>query len=399
MRHSSIVGNLSETSLNVSDEVGSQFSPRLLFLCAELDNGGAERHWAALIPALARRGAGVRVVAIKGGGRALERLRASGVPIRELGRSGFRSFVALPPLLEEQSASPTAVVTFGYNSHVLGALFSRATGTPQVLNWHRQQGWPMNRVERNAVRLAARSGAGVIAVTNAQCDDLSGLGFRQDRIRVVNNGVARPVEIDVPPASIRARLGLPKEAFIAVLVARLRPEKCISDFIDAIALAKTSLPNLVGIVVGDGPMLGELQRYASSRSASVQFVGYQSDPGAWMLASDVVCLTSRFEALPISLLEATSCGRPCIASDVGGNREIVQSGVNGLLTPAGAAEPVADAIVRLGRNRGLAEAMGREGLRLWREQFDFKVMVERYWSLLRAVHGPPTNWAPATGRL
>src|ERR1700728_1570163 len=71
---------------------------RIVFLCAQLDNGGAERHWAELLPALAQRHIGVRVVALLGGGRALEGLKAEGVPVRELGRTGLASAALLPAL-------------------------------------------------------------------------------------------------------------------------------------------------------------------------------------------------------------------------------------------------------------------------------------------------------------
>jgi glycosyltransferase involved in cell wall biosynthesis len=372
-------------------------SSRLLFLCAELDNGGAERHWAALLPALADLGVGVRVVAIKEGGRALVELRQAGIPIRELGQSGLRSFAALPSLLQERRSDLTAIVTFGYNSHALGAVFSRLTGTPQVVNWHRQQGWPMNPVERNAVRLAARAGAGVIAVTRAQIDDLSMLGFPADRIRVINNGVKAPTMTGLSRSSIRGRLDLDSEGIVALLVARLRPEKRIVDFIDAVALAKERLPDLLGIIVGDGPMLGELERYASDRAAAVRFVGHQRDPAPWMLAADFVCLTSSFEALPISLVEAISCGRPCIATDVGGTREIVENGVNGELTAPEDPASVAASIVRLGEDADLREAMGEASLRRWRNSFSFDTMVDRYARLLGSVKGPPTDWIDPPG--
>jgi Glycosyltransferase Family 4 len=163
---------------------------RIVFLCAQLDNGGAERHWAELLPALAQRQIGVRLVALLGGRRALENLRAEGVPVRELGRDGLTSVLLLPALLAQARAQPSALVSFGYNAHALGALFARITRTPHVVNWHRQAGWPMDTVEANAVRLAGRLGAGAIAVTEAQHPDLLALDFEPQAIHTVANGVA-----------------------------------------------------------------------------------------------------------------------------------------------------------------------------------------------------------------
>jgi glycosyltransferase involved in cell wall biosynthesis len=363
---------------------------RIVFLCAQLDNGGAERHWAELLPALAQRQVGVRLVALLGGGRALESLKAEGVPVRELGRSGLASASLLPALLAEGRAKPSALVSFGYNAHALGALFARITGTPHVVNWHRQAGWPMNAVEANAVRLAGRLGAGAIAVTKAQHPDLLTLGFHPRAIRTVANGV-EPQD-PARRAQERARLHMSPDEFVAVLVARLRPEKRIGDFIAAVARANHSNPRIRGIVVGDGPMADELRERAATQAAPVTFVGHDPEPTRYMIAADVAVLASEFEALPISLLEALSCGRACVATDVGGVREIVEGGHNGFLVGVGEPEAMAQALLRLSGDTDTCAQMGERSLVRWRERFSFAGMVADYARLLTSVTGPPTRW-------
>jgi glycosyltransferase involved in cell wall biosynthesis len=363
---------------------------RIVFLCAQLDNGGAERHWADLLPALAQRQIGVRLVALLGGGRALESLKAEGVPVRELGRSGLASASLLPALLAEGRAKPSALVSFGYNAHALGALFARITGTPHIVNWHRQAGWPMNAVEANAVRLAGRLGAGAIAVTEAQHPDLLALDFDPRAIRTVANGVGA----HDPGRRVqeRTRLDISPDAFVAVLVARLRPEKRIRDFIAAISRASHSDPRIQGIVVGDGPMADELRALATAQAAPVRFVGHDPEPTRYMIAADVAVLASEFEALPISLVEALSCGRPCVATDVGGVREIVEDGHNGLLVPIGEPEAMARALRELSRDATACARMGERSLARWSERFSFSGMVADYTRLLTSVTGPPTRW-------
>jgi glycosyltransferase involved in cell wall biosynthesis len=250
----------------------------------------------------------------------------------------------------------------------------------------------MNAVERNAIRLTALSGAGVISVAQAQTEDLVRLGFSPTRIRTVPNGVRPPALSDIPRDQLRLRLGLPGEMLLAVLVARLRPEKRIVDFIDAVGLAREQVPHIMGLIVGDGPLAAELERYAAESGAPIKFAGHQNDPPSWMLASDLVCLTSRFEALPISLVEALSCGRACIATDVGGTREIVEDGLNGTLVTPEAPTQLAAAIVNLAQRADLREDMGRASLARWRDQFSFDAMVDRYSSLLSSAQGPPTTW-------
>lgn len=366
---------------------------RALFLCPILDNGGAERHWASLMPALAERGLGVRLVAIKGGGRAYDALAEAGVPVRSLGRSGLASATALPAVLSEHGGAPTVVVTFGYNAHVLGASYARLTGTPHVINWHRQQGWPMTRWDRLALGATARAGTGVIAVTGAQVADLEGLGFPQTRIRVVPNGVPAPADANVSVSTLRDRLGIPAEAFVAVKVARLRPEKRHVDFIDAIDRLRDRVPNTLGVIVGDGELTEDLHEYARARDAPVRFVGYQEVPTQWMLAADVVCLASEYEALPMALAEATACARPCVATNVGGATELVTEGENGFLFAPRDVDRLSHLMARLAENPAARHQMGRKSLERWHERFSFDAMADRYFDLLTAVKGVPASWS------
>lgn len=370
-----------------------QRAPRVLFLCPELDNGGAERHWASLLPALRDQGIDVRLVGIQGGGRAWEHLQADGIPARALGRSGLRSFLALPALLAERRRKPDVIVTFGYNAHALGGLFARLTGTPQVFNWHRQRGWPMTRAERASVEIPARLGAGAIAVCDAQLDDLHALGVKPERVRVIANGVPAPSEAaEAKNGDPMAGLGLPDGTVRFLLVARLRPEKRVEDFIDAVAQAHHDGSDVHGVVVGDGPDADALRARATSAAAPISFAGFQPDPMRWMLASDVVCLTSTHEALPMSLAEALACSRPCIATSVGSVPEMVHDGVNGVLVPPTRPDLLADAISALAGDPDKRRVMGEKSLQRWRERYDFRAMVTDYANLLSSVRGVPARW-------
>jgi glycosyltransferase involved in cell wall biosynthesis len=363
---------------------------RVLFLCPMLDNGGAERHWAGLLPALAERGIGVRIVALGSGGRALEELRSSGVPVRELGREGLRSLSRLPALLQERDGAPDVLVTWGYNAHALGAAYCAAARIPHVVNWHRQPDFPMTPIEAGAVRLAGRAGAAAIAVTAAQLPHLARLGFDTARVRVVPNGVPAPADAG-DRAALRRALDLPAQAFVAVLVARLRPEKRINDFVAAVAAAR-GRRGVLGVVVGDGPLEAELRAQAAATGAPVRFAGHQADPSRWMLAADAVCLTSEHEALPMALVEALACGRACVATAVGGTAEIVTDGWNGRLAGIGDVRRLARALDELAADAALTATMGERSLSRWAETFSFEAMAESYSGLLSSVGGRPARW-------
>jgi glycosyltransferase involved in cell wall biosynthesis len=365
---------------------------RALFLCPALDAGGAERHWETLIPALVARDIDVRVVAVEGGGRALETLREAGIPVEELGGKGLGSLTRFRALRRQRSFQPDVVVTWGYNAHVLGALFARTTRTPQVLSWHRGPGLPATRLQLAAVRTAGLAGAGAIAVSQTQVPELKKFGIRDERIRVIPNGTPSPRTFGEPRAEHRRAQGIPEDAFVAVIVARLRPEKNVEHFIEAMRRVQETVPGAIGIVVGDGPLRAGLAARAQECGADVRFVGYSPEPWRYMLASDVVCLSGDFEALPMSLIEAAACGRPCVATDVGGTSEIVRHGSTGLLVRPRDPRALAEAIRELALDERLRRSMGDAARRHWKATFSFDVMVHRYVRLLTTAAGPPLVW-------
>jgi glycosyltransferase involved in cell wall biosynthesis len=356
----------------------------VLFLCPFLDMGGAERHWVTLLPALQVRGQSVRLIAVKRGGRSYDMLRDLGIPTRMLGaRGGIASLASLPRLFEERKLRPRAIVTWGLDAHVLGAAVARRERIPQFVHWHRQPGFPMRPRERIGFRLVARSGASVIAVTQAQVPELASLGFAGGRTHVGLPGVPTPDADFVDRAAARAALGLPGDAFVAVLVARLRPEKRIDLFIEALDRLKQRGRNVHGVVVGDGPEEERLADLIARLDAPVDLVGYQAKPAGYVIAGDAVCLTSDLEALPLTLLEATACGRPIVVTDIGGVREVVKDGSTGFVVPPGDASAIADAMEKLAADPAMSEQFGDSARRLWQSKLSVDAMADNYFALLR----------------
>jgi glycosyltransferase involved in cell wall biosynthesis len=363
----------------------SAFRP-VLFVCPLLDIGGAERHWVTLIPALQDRGVPAILVALKQGGRSYDLIEAAGVRTRILGASGgLSSLLRLPALLAERKEHPCALVSWALDAHVLGCAFARLTGIPQIVHYHRQPGLEMRPRERRGFGLVARAGAGAIAVTTAQVPELLSLGFPEGAVAVAPPGVPAPPGGVAPANVLRDRLGLPQDRFLAVLVARLAPEKRIDRFVEALALLRRRGTEALGVVAGDGPEGSALRALAAELDAPVTFVGVQEVPTDYMLAADAVCLTSEYEALPLTILEAMACGRPMVLMDVGGVRDVVHDGVNGLVTPNGPVDAFADALASLARDPGTVARMGASSLDLWRRQLSVDVMADAYVRLLASA--------------
>lgn len=346
---------------------------RLLFVCPDMRTGGAERHWATLIPALARRGADVRVLCLVEEGGLFGELVAAGVPaacIRMRRRSDPRAWRRA---LAFANPRPDVVISRGVSGQFVGEAIARRARAAHVLNEHTPLTpagdlLPVRRHQLVLTRVVAPRLDRVIAVTTRQIAPLARLGYRSERIEVISNGV-----FDSARPAAAPRHG---EDFTVLCAARLEPEKGVGVFIRAVAAARRSRPEIRGLVAGDGPERGRLERLAAG--SGVELLGVREDVAGLMAAADAVALTSEAEALPMSVLEAMAAARPVIATDIGGTAEAVVHGETGLLVRPGDADAAAGALLELASDRERARRMGEAGRVRQRELFDGESMVERY---------------------
>jgi glycosyltransferase involved in cell wall biosynthesis len=163
------------------------------------------------------------------------------------------------------------------------------------------------------------------------------------------------------------------------IVARLQRWKGIHVFLQAAQMVHTELPKARFVVVGGAHFSepnypNELKALARSLGieAVVEFAGHQEDVPQWMGAMDVVVHASTSpEPLGMVILEAMAMGKPVIASDAGGPREVIRHGENGLLTPPGDARALAEAVLEVLRDENLRKHLGERGRETAR-QFDVR---------------------------
>lgn len=203
-------------------------------------------------------------------------------------------------------------------------------------------------------------------------------GVAGAKLQLIYNALPQLETPIIDRAALRAELGWGSRP-VLLSVARLQPWKGIDHLITVLP----ELPELQLVVVGDGPDLPRLQTMAAEFGDRVRFLGYRSQTEAreLMAAADGLALYSGYEGLSHTLLECLQMGTPVLASDKGGNPEIVRDGCNGVLVPHIDLEALRQGIKRLMRRRDQLAANTLTGM----DRFSFENMVERTDRLLRSL--------------
>ncbi len=168
-----------------------------------------------------------------------------------------------------------------------------------------------------------------------------------DRLFVIPNGI--DTNAWAPDAStrlrIRQQLGIGDE-FLWVSTGRFEPVKDHATLLKAFV----SLPAQTHFaLIGDGSLAVPVQRAAEKLGihSRTHFLGFLEDPRPWLQAADGFVLASRWEGLPMALLEASSCALPSVVSDVPGNNEIISHSLSGILVPPANPDALAAGMARL----------------------------------------------------
>lgn len=310
--------------------------------------GGAERQLMLLAKGLRGRGWRVSVVALSGtGGDAAAELAGAGIAFLSLemhkGLADPRGWLRFHRWLKQEKPG----VVHAHLPHaawmarwsrlatpvrvVVDTLHSSSTGTGVRRMGYRLSDWLSNEVTAVSHAVAAAHLAAEMAA----------------KITVIPNGVDmdawRPDA--AARAAVRGELAIENE-FLWFAAGRLEPVKDYPTLLAAMA----QLPSTARLVIaGTGPLEEQLRGLASQLclQSRVRFLGFEQDVRRWMQAADGFVLSSRWEGLPMALLEAAACALPAVATDVPGTREVIVHGGTGWLAAQGDPRALAEAMTRL----------------------------------------------------
>jgi glycosyltransferase involved in cell wall biosynthesis len=282
----------------------------------------------------------------------------------------------------------------------LASLASLA-GIPHLVVTEHILGESHSAAQRSLKRRELMRADAVTAVCGAVAESVArDYGVPRSRVRVVPNGADPPDETAEWETARRWReqLGAGQIRPLWVAAARLEEQKGHDVFIAALAeLAKRGV-EFTAAIAGDGSLRAQLERQIAEHDlgARVRLLGRLEDLGPLLLAADAVVLPSRWEGLPLTLLEALARGRPVAASAVGGIPDVIQDGVTGRLLAPDDATALADALADFARRSDAALKLGRAGQRLVRESYTWERVVEQFESVYDEALGLAT-FAPGMG--
>jgi glycosyltransferase involved in cell wall biosynthesis len=250
---------------------------------------------------------------------------------------GYRGAV-----VAELARLPVPVVSTCHGELVAPALRSRL--------WERLSLWAMRRHVR------------VIACAGFVREWLLQEGLSAERVTVIPNATLPP---SVPrEEDVRQHMQLAPDQLLVVFAGRLVEGKGLSVLLDAL----NDLPDIAAAIVGEGELAPALRQQAAPMGDRIWLAGRRNHVGDFFEAADVVVLPSQQEALPMTLIEAASWGKPVVATRVGGIPEIVVHDETGLLVPYGDVAALKTVLARL-KDAALRKRFGENARKRWEQHF------------------------------
>lgn len=376
---------------------------RIALSIGQLGRGGAEGQLALLTEELVERGHAVHVAALYNGGPLEKRFRDAGAELFfchfpifrsrpdasptfldfvKLPRSAFRFVLAFVRYVRWlRSSRPHVVMSFLFHAYVISAFAARTARVAVIVAGRRSLG--TFKQDRGVLQLLERLANQLTdaVVANSEAVGLDVMGKEK-----------------LPPAKLHIiHNGLPTSAFEGhqdgqlsehrnprvICVANLRSYKGHRYLLQAIARLGDTGQHTSLVLIGDGPLEGELRDTVRRQKLDVTFVGSTSNVHSFLQSADIFVLPSLEEGFSNALLEAMAVGLPIVATDVGGNAEALKE--TGLLVPARDSIALAEAIASLIEDPSKGARLGQSARERALSEFHAGAMVSHYIDLFHVL--------------
>lgn len=265
--------------------------------------------------------------------------------------------------------------THGYKTDFLGVLQKKINRGPALVTTH--HGWIQNSIRQ---KIYARAGMalsrffdGVMIVSDSM-ERFLPLGIRRSGAFTVIHNAIVPEDYDArPTAGLRKQFNVRDDEILVGVIGRLSPEKGCVEMLAAFHELRKCRENLNLVFIGEGGLRGELERMTGELGlrSRVFFTGFLQPVAPVYREIDILICPSRTEGLSNVILEAMACRVPVIATDVGGNAEIISHRRNGILIGRAGADELHGPLRELSANRDFRDMIVRNAYRTVVEKFSF----------------------------
>lgn len=280
------------------------------------------------------------------------------------------------------------------NPHHFGPLLntfiaSRGTGARIVYTEHsRWQLEGLNPFYKRANRLMLRRSDALVAISRQiQAYYLHQLSMCDAKVHLIPNGIDLTLFGKASNPGLRGQLGIREDARVIGMVANLRPEKNHKLLVSAFSTLADRHGDITLVLAGEDSMNGEVQRFASGKRHGdrVVFLGKRDDIPGLLGIMDVCCLPSKYEGLPLTILEAMAAGVPVLGADVLGINEVIEDGSTGLLFEPGSERALIDALEGLLQGPSLRQRLSSAGRAFVARRFSLDESVKKYDRLFQMM--------------
>jgi glycosyltransferase involved in cell wall biosynthesis len=336
------------------------------------------------------------IVACPDNGPYFSRFKDIGVRVVELPLTATspQSFLRLLWVIKRYGTE--FVHVHGRKAGFYGRLASWLARKPVIYSFHglhyKKHGVLLRTLYVGIERTLTRHTDRVINVSCSERRECLDLGLLDaQRGLVIYNGIDwqafDAVTVDVP--RMKADLGIEPCDLIVGHVAKFDVQKAQDDLTSAIPWILSQCTEAKFLFVGDGALRPRIERQVAHLGVErrVVFTGFRHDVAALLKIMDVCTLPSRWEGLPLVLLEAMACRKPVVATRVTGNIDVVVDGVTGFLVPVGTPQALAEKIVLLLQDASLRAQFGHNGRERVEREFSLDGMVARTRSMYQELLG------------
>lgn len=378
--------------------MGSKYpsnSITVLYVIGSLDIGGSEKQLYLLLKYMDRRRFHPLVVSLSEGGhwvKPIEKLGVEVIPLKRHNSFEVKRLISLINIIK--SRRPAIVHSYQPPANkyaTLAAMLAHADGKLIISRRGLASDPATNQyVMRGLDDLVYRSADAVVCNSRSLHQDLKDRFDGKVNTVVIPNGMeafhaGTPCNGD---PSLKARAGFPANALVVGSVGRLVPFKNHPFFLQIAAEVIKRVPQAYFTIIGDGPMLETLQCTAAELHIEdrVVFMGRRENIPELLPVLDLFLFTSikdqsGGEGFPNAVMEAMMCGLPCVVSSVGGTGELFDDGEAGYMVDAEAKGEFVRKVVKLLRDKGLREKMGKRGREIILGNYSAEVMGKRFEEL------------------